>query len=131
MQLLSRQYMSMPRPCRIQGADAPFAEQHAGIHCTALYSAENYAGKRNLKTPRFLIPVHVNKFKYSGPSLNGHSREDTPLKRTQILASKYHECIYDAPSLIPKDSSLIRTELFGRRGVPIGAGLLYKPFCSF
>ncbi len=32
-------------------------------------------------------------FKYFGPSLKGLSRKDTLLNRTQILGSKYFECI--------------------------------------
>ena len=29
---------------------------------------------------------------YSSP-LKGHSREDTPLERTQIIGNQYHECM--------------------------------------
>ncbi len=35
----------------------------------------------------------VNHYRYSGPSLEGHSREDTPLERTEIPGSKYYECV--------------------------------------
>ncbi len=59
------------------------------------------------------------------PSLKGLyivSREDTPLKSTHILGGKYYECMQC--SLSPKETSLIRTELFGRRGVLIRGGLL-------
>ncbi len=56
-------------------------------------------------------------------SLKTLSREDTPPGRTQILRSNHHECMWY--SLSPNDTSLIRTELFGRRGVPIRGGLLY------
>ncbi len=55
--------------------------------------------------------------KYSGPSLKGHSRKDTPLERTQIFGGKYCERMWC--SLSPKDTSLIRTEFFGRSGVLI------------
>ncbi len=55
---------------------------------------------------------------YSGPSLKRHSlREETPLKRTQILGSKYCVCMWC--SLSPKHTSVIRTEFFGRKGFPI------------
>ena len=56
---------------------------------------------------------------------SGHSlKDDTPLERTQVFGNKYHECMWC--SLSPKDTSLVRTELFGRRGVLIREGLLYN-----
>ncbi len=46
-------------------------------------------------------------------------REDTPLqKRRQILGYKYHECIWS--SLLPKDSSLRRTEF--QKWCPLSGG---------
>ncbi len=64
---------------------------------------------------------------YSGPSLKGHSLEGTPLyKGHKFLAATtgYYECTWC--SLSPKDTSLIRTELFGRRGVLITGGPMYS-----
>ncbi len=60
---------------------------------------------------------------YSGPSLKGHSSRDTSLIRTELFGIKY--CEYLWSSLSPKDTSLMRTELFGRRGVLIRGGPLY------
>ncbi len=60
---------------------------------------------------------------YSCPSLKGQSLERTPLYKGQFFCSKYCECVWC--SLLPKDTSLIRTEFFGRRGVLIRWGLLY------
>ncbi len=59
---------------------------------------------------------------YSSPSLKGHSREDTPLERTQFLGSKYSEYMWCSPLI--KDTSLIRTELFGRKGVLLRGRLI-------
>ncbi len=64
----------------------------------------------------------VSQDRYSGPSLKGHSRKDTPLQRMQIFGSKYCECMWC--SLSPKDTSLIRRDFLGRRGVLIRGGLL-------
>ncbi len=68
---------------------------------------------------------------YSGPSLKHvkrHSREDTPLERTQFVGSKCREYVScDAPS--HQRTPLIRTELFSRRVIFLGGGgpsLLYR-----
>ena len=45
------------------------------------------------------------------------SLERTPLYKGHMFASKYWECMWC--SLSPKDTSLIRTEFLGRRGVLI------------
>ena len=57
------------------------------------------------------------------PFLKDTLREDTPLERIQIFGHKYSECMQC--SLSPKDIFLIRTQLFGRRSVPIRGGLLW------
>ena len=44
--------------------------------------------------------------------------------RTQILGSKDHACMWSA--LSPKGTSLIRTELIGRRGALIKREQLYR-----
>lgn len=59
----------------------------------------------------------------SGPSLKGHSKEDVPLERTQILGNKHHKCTQC--SLLRKDTSLIMAVLFGRKVVRFRGGLLY------
>ncbi len=63
----------------------------------------------------------------TGRSLDKNAGENTTLDRTQILSNKSHgshECLWYLFS--PKDTSLIRAELFARRGVPIrGGGPLY------
>ncbi len=52
-------------------------------------------------------------------------RDHTHLERTHILRSKCHEyCECMWCSHTPEDTSLLRTELFGRRGVLIKRGLL-------
>ncbi len=63
---------------------------------------------------------------YSGPCLKGHSLERNPLERTQFLGSKCNTCKYMRYSLSKKDTSIISTELFGRRGVLIRGGKLYQ-----
>ena len=68
---------------------------------------------------------------YSGLSLKGHSLERTSLyiKRHNFLAASTDcECIWC--SLSPKDTSLIRTDFFGRRGALIRGGLLYNDLKS-
>ena len=44
-------------------------------------------------TPSYPLNRRCLKGSYSGPSLKEHSKEDTPLERTQIFGSKYSECI--------------------------------------
>ncbi len=51
------------------------------------------------------------------PILKETLREDIPLKRTKIHGNRYYECVYC--SLSPKDTSQIKTELFGKKGILI------------
>lgn len=57
---------------------------------------------------------------YGGQSLKSLSGEDTPPVRAQILESKDYEC---KKELSPKDTNLVRTELFGRRCFTMRRGL--------
>ncbi len=65
----------------------PFLKIKRAVHCHYLSSILLH----------FILSVTVilerSHMVYSGPSLKGHSREDPPLERTQILGSKYYECM--------------------------------------
>ncbi len=76
----------------------------------------------------FLVYIHVYldlRLQYNVvPSQRTLTRKDSPLERILILTCMQVPWMH-VDSLSPKDTSVIRTELFLQKGAPIRGGLLY------
>ncbi len=66
----------------------------------------------------------------SGPSLKGHTLERAPLYKGHKCLASSVDCVCIWCSLSPKDTSLIRTDFFGRRDALTRGGLLYNDLKS-
>ena len=108
-------------------------QDHSSAHsaCSVgLLNGHIYTMQQNnivYNKPLFNTQLIANKLSppknlYSGPSLKGHSLERTPSLALFLGSKCRNHGRYMSCSLSPKDTSLIRTEFFGRRGVLIRRG---------
>ncbi len=121
---LLRRWIPCPVPrCSMQQSFFRILQGPSFVHLTASQWAGPTAAPTCYPPPGlkyWLLPLKHRKALYSDPGL---STETSPLESTPIPGSKYFERMWC--SLSPKDTSLIRRQLFDRRAVPIRGGMLH------